>query len=151
MLKCIVVYTSMTGNTEEIAQMIGEEIRKAEIEVVVKDSIFVNPEELLEYDGVIIGAYTWNHGELPDEFHDFFEEMEHLDLKGKIAAAFGSGDRSYPLFCQAVEILSNKLKELGADVVGDGLKIEGAPDEKGLGQCRDFGRKIIESLVCKCL
>jgi flavodoxin I len=58
------------------------------------------------------------------QFLDFYEEMDGVNLNGKMAAVFGSYDSAYGNIGLAVDILSEKLLELEADVVLDGLKIE---------------------------
>lgn len=131
MPRVIVLYTSLTGNTEEMAEAIALGAKEAGFDVTCKEAYDAKPTELLEYDGIIIGAYTWGDGELPDEFLDFYEEMDGLDLSGKQAAAFGSGDTGYPAYCGAVDIIENKLRELGAAIVCNGLKFEyNASDEE---------------------
>ena len=92
----------------------------------------------------LLGAYTWGDGELPDEFLDFYDEMEGLNLEPKVAAAFGSCDSSYQHWGGAVDILSEKLMELGADVVLDGLKIDCAPTGS---ECIQYGQSFAEKLV----
>ena len=54
--------------------------------------------------------------------------MEGVELKGKKAAVFGPGDSSYSLFCEAVDILEKRLKECGAEIIIDSLKIDGDGD-----------------------
>ncbi|MFC4104213.1 flavodoxin [Paenibacillus xanthanilyticus] len=124
MSSILVVYASLTGNTEEAAEVIAAAAREAGADTVLKEAFDANAEELLQYDGIIIGAYTWGDGELPDEFLDFYDGMAGLDLTGKKAAVFGSGDTSYPIYCGAVDTIENKLKELGAEVVCESLKFE---------------------------
>ncbi|WP_138754889.1 flavodoxin [Paenibacillus sinopodophylli] len=142
MSKVLVVYASMTGNTEEMAEAIAEGVKEAGAEVVLKEAFDASPAELNDYDAIIMGAYTWGDGELPDEFIDFYEEMNSLDLSGKIAAAFGSGDTSYPIYCAAVDMIEAKLKELGAKISAESIKFEynASEDEKELG--RSLGRQI---------
>lgn len=142
MPKILVVYASMTGNTEEMAEAIAEGAKEAGAEVVSKEAFDAGADELNDYDGIIIGAYTWGDGELPDEFLDFFEAMDSLDLSGKKAAVFGSGDTSYPIFCGAVDTIEAKLKELGAEIAGDCIKFEYNPSEDEKEQGRGLGRQI---------
>src|SRR4029453_17925262 len=127
MPKVLVVYASMTGNTEEMAEAIAEGAKEAGAEVVSKEAFDASAEELNDYDGIIIGAYTWGDGELPDEFIEFYEAMDSLDLSGKKTAVFGSGDTSYPIYCAAVDIIEAKLKELGAEIAGECIKFEYNP------------------------
>ncbi|OXM86630.1 flavodoxin [Paenibacillus rigui] len=147
MAKVIIVYASMTGNTEEIAEAIRDGVRKAGIEPEFKSAMDAKGAELLDYDVIIVGAYTWGDGDLPDEFLDFYEELDGLDLSGKKAAAFGSCDSSYSAYGAAVDTITAKFQELGADVVNEGLKIELNPsqDEKQL--CSDLGEKLVAAVT----
>ncbi|NIK78123.1 flavodoxin I [Paenibacillus castaneae] len=142
MTRILVVYTSMTGNTEEMAEAITEGAKEAGAQVVSKEAFDASASELNDFDGIIIGAYTWGDGELPDEFLDFYEEMDGLDLSGKKAAVFGSGDTSYPIYCGAVDIVEAKLKEVGAEIVCECIKFEYNPTETEKEQGRSLGRRV---------
>lgn len=139
----LIAYTSMTGNTEEIAEEIAEGIRRAGVNVEIKDILVVDAEDLLHYDGILLGTYTWGDGDLPDEFLDFYEEMDQLNLTGVKAAVFGSYDSSYGNMGNAVNILMEKLTVLGARVVLEGLKIELAPTDEEKVLCRQFGKDFV--------
>lgn len=128
MAKVLVAYASLTGNTEEIAELIVEGIRAAGGEAVLKSVMDCNADEIKAYEAVMLGAYTWGDGELPDEFLDFYEELDELDLSACKAAAFGSGDTGYAIYCGAVDQIEEKLKERGAEIVQPSLKIEYGPN-----------------------
>lgn len=145
--RCLIVYASMTGNTEEIANLIGEGIRQTGIDVEIKDILLADSGEMLNYDGILLGAYTWGDGELPDEFLDFYEEMDGEGLHGKLAGAFGSCDSSYENRGNAVNILTEKLIALGADVRLEGPKIDLAPSEHEKDLCLQFGRDFAGILI----
>lgn len=147
MAKVLLVFASMTGNTEEMADSIAAGLTDAGLVVVQKSVMDANASEMLEYDGVVLGAYTWGDGELPDEFLDFYEEMDEVALDGLPAAVFGSADSSYPLFGAAVDILIAKLKEIGATVEQEGLKIELCPSADEKEHCKAFGATFAEVLV----
>lgn len=140
----LIVYASMTGNTEEIANLIGSGIQEAGGTVLIKDILEVDVTDLKNYDCLLLGAYTWGDGELPDEFLDFYDEMDQLNLSGKRAAVFGSCDSSYEHHGGAVDILTKKLAELGADLVLDGLKIDLSPNTAEKEECLKFGQTIVE-------
>nr|WP_255807770.1 flavodoxin [Cohnella mopanensis] len=133
------IYASMTGNTEEIAEAIAKGIREAGVEPVMKSVLDAVASELEQYDGILLGAYTWGDGDLPDEFVDFYEEMDRLRLNNKKAAAFGSCDSVYPEYGVAVDQLIEKLEQQGAEVVLPGLKIELAPSPQEAEECSRFG------------
>ncbi|WP_261301850.1 flavodoxin [Paenibacillus andongensis] len=146
MSRIIIVFASMTGNTEEMADAIAEGLKEAGIEPVVKNVIDTNAEEITLYDGIILGSYTWGDGDLADDFLDFYDEMDDIQLDGKKAAVFGSCDSSYSEYGAAVDTLVTKLKELGAEVTLEGLKIELSPSKDDKALCRQFGKQFAQSL-----
>ncbi|MGX1901217.1 flavodoxin [Thermolongibacillus altinsuensis] len=146
MAKAIMVFTSMTGNTEEMAEAIAEGVRQQGIELEVKEVLDATAAELEQYDGILLGAYTWGDGELPDDFLDFYDELDEVDLAGKKAAVFGSCDSSYEKYGAAVDILIEKLQERGAEVVLEGLKVELTPTDEDKELCEKFGRDFAKQL-----
>ncbi|ATO49009.1 flavodoxin [Brevibacillus laterosporus] len=146
MSKIGMIYASMTGNTEEMAELIAGSIREQGVEIEVKEVWNAKAADLVEYDAILLGAYTWGDGDLPDEFLDFYDEMDGLDLSGKKAAVFGSGDTSYPMFGEAVETLTKKLQSLGAEIVLEGLKVELSPGDKEIEECKEFGSIFAQKL-----
>lgn len=146
MSKVIIVYTSMTGNTEAMATAVQDGIKSVHVDVEMKDGLNIMPDELDEFDGIILGSYSWGDGDIPDDFLDFYEEMDNVDFTGKKAAVFGSCDSSYESFGGAVDKLIEKLQERGAEVVLEGLKVELTPNDDEIKECEEFGRKFIEKL-----
>ncbi|MDF2717987.1 MAG: Flavodoxin, partial [Paenibacillus sp.] len=120
-------------------------IRAEGAEAVLKNVLDANASELADYDAFVLGAYTWGDGELPDEFLDFYEELDDLDLSGKQAAVFGSADSSYPEFGKAVDLLEEKLEELGTVLVSKGLKVELGPTEREKAACRELGKQVVSA------
>lgn len=145
-MSVIIVYASMTGNTEEMAEIIAEGVREAGIEPEVKNVLDASANELEDYNGVILGAYTWGDGDLPDEFLDYFDEMDDVELDGKKSAVFGSGDTSYDIFCGAVDHLLAKLQDRGAVNVLEAKRIEMGPSEQEKAELRAFGKAFAEQV-----
>jgi flavodoxin I len=77
-------------------------------------------EEMLDFDCLVLGIPTWNHGQLQRDWEDVLEEFDALDLNGKRAAVFGLGDQhGYPdTFGDAIFFLADKLRQQGAALVG---------------------------------
>ena len=122
-------------------QICGKGLKNSGIDVLIKSVAEANPEELKNYDGIVLGCSTWGDGELQDDFIPFEKEMEKVDLSGKKAACFGPGDSAYPQFCKAVDVLEEKLKNCGAKIIIDSLKIDGKVESK-LEEAKDWGKKI---------
>ena len=73
-------------------------------------------DEMLDFDCLVLGIPTWNHGQLQRDWEDVLEEFDTLDLSGKRAAVFGLGDQhGYPdTFADAIFFLADKLRQQGA-------------------------------------
>ena len=91
MPKIIIIYYSRTGNTEKMAKLVEEGVRAQNVDVVVKDAVNTKPDELLEYDGIIIGSPTY-YGSMASEIKKLLDETVsfHGDLEGKVGGAFSS-------------------------------------------------------------
>jgi flavodoxin I len=146
-VRIIIVYASMTGNTEEMAECVAAGIREAGWDPTVEDVMDVDASKLEAYDGLLLGAYTWGDGGLPDEFLDFYDDMEDLQLNGKKAAVFGSCDSSYEKIGAAVDILIDKVRQLGAEVAMEGLKIELTLSDEDKDKCKQFGKQFVQHLT----
>ena len=144
-MNTIIVYASMTGNTEFIAELIAEELTKLGEKVDVKDAMVTFAEDLNPYDRILIGSYTWGDGDLPDEVMDFYEELKNTDLTGKTAAVFGAGDSSYNHFARAVDIFEETLRDRGCTILINGLKADRGSEEDIKTKCKEFSKKLIDA------
>jgi len=167
MKKAIVIYGSTTGNTETLSKYVGEGLKASGVEVMVKNVTESGPEELKDYDVIVLGCSTWGDGELQDDFVSFEEEMRKIRLDGKKGAVFGPGDSIYPIsnplkaclhkrvfgpgdsiypqFCKAVDTLEERLKSCGAEIIIDSLKIDGDIQPQ-LEKAEDWGKNLGEIL-----
>ncbi|WP_031388594.1 flavodoxin [Desulfonatronum thiodismutans] len=130
MSKVLVVYGSTTGNTEHVAEVVGEVLRKSGKEVVVKNVTDTKVSELGDgYDMTLLGVSTWGDEEIEfqEDFDSFYQDMDDAKLEGKKVALFGCGDSSYEHFCGAVVLLRQKVEALSADLVNEPLLIDGDP------------------------
>ncbi|WP_166240333.1 flavodoxin [Paenibacillus turpanensis] len=147
MAKILIAYASMSGNTEDIANLLKSKVEPYHDAIEMLEIEHMDAKDLADYDGLLIGSYTWGDGELPYEVEDFFEELANVDLSGKKAAVFGSGDKVYPKFCAAVDLIEQSLKECGAELVQNGLRIEFTPDTKEeKEQCEQFALSFAKAL-----
>ncbi len=65
-----IVFASMTGNTEEIADIVADKLRDLGLDVDVDECTTVDASDFLEADIAIVATYTYGDGELPDEIMD---------------------------------------------------------------------------------
>ncbi|MUK90354.1 flavodoxin [Ornithinibacillus sp. L9] len=148
MRKVLLAYSSMTGNTELMAQTIGDYLIEKKHDVITKSFDFdtVEVKELLDYDAVLIGTLTWVGGGLPFDVEDFYDELDNIDLSGKIVGVFGSADSLYEVFGGAVDIIADRAESLGANVMPKRLTIDLEPDENDLEQCQELAEMVNQAL-----
>lgn len=140
--KVLLVYASMSGNTEAMADLIEKGLLEGGAEVDRYEAMDIDAALFDEYEHIILGAYTWGDGDLPDEFLDLYDDMEDLDFSGRTFAVFGSGDTSYEHFCGAVDILEEKIKELGGEIILQSVKIEMNPEGEEENMLLEFGKEF---------
>ncbi len=131
-MKAIIIFGSTTGNTEVMSEIISGAFEEDNIETVIKNVVNADIQDLKgEHDLVLLGcpAYGDDEVELQEDFDEFYEKMDGIELKGKNFAVFAPGDSSYEYFCGSVDFLEEKLKELGGEIVEEGLKVDGDPED----------------------
>ena len=91
MPKALVVYYSRSGNTKEMAELIGEGLKKEKIDVTVKKVQDATPEDFKVVDGIIIGSPTY-YGTMAAEIKKLLDDSVkyHGKLDGKVGAAFST-------------------------------------------------------------
>lgn len=147
--KILLVYATMSGNTEAMADLIEKGLQEAEAEVDRFEAMDIDNAELFnDYEHIILGTYTWGDGDLPDEFLDLAEEMDALDFTGKTCAVFGSGDTAYEFFCGAVDTLEEKIKDRGGEIVLPSVKVEMNPEGEEEEALKEFGRQFARKSGC---
>ena len=120
-MKVGIFYGSTYGNTQEageqLVSILGTTLgEKPEIFDIHSTKI----EKLLDFDLILVGVSTWNDGEVQDDWDDALDKLDDLDLSGKFAGLFGSGDQiGYAeTYADALGIVGEKLAERGATLVG---------------------------------
>ena len=90
MAKGIVLYYSRSGSTKRMAESIADGLR-SEIETDLRDITGFNPDELQNYQAVVIGSPT-QYGSMAWEVKQFFDNTAglHYKLDGKVGGAFSS-------------------------------------------------------------
>jgi flavodoxin I len=132
----------MTGTTEFMADEIAAALSEAGHAVDIKEATNTSPQEIADYDLILIGASTWDDGDLWDEMIDFYEELPDVDLSGKKGAVFGAGDSFYEHFAGAVDTMEEALKQQGCELLLDGLKVDVVPDDEIKAACKTFAQQL---------
>ena len=143
MAKVLIVYATRTGETQNIAELIGEGIRFSGHEAnVISVKEIKNEADLQGYDGYVFGSSTY-HGEMLQGMKTFLFLAENANLAGKVGGAFGSFGWSG----EANDRIFNTMKHvLKMDMVGDTLRLKSSSLGGGLRMAQDYGRQIAAKL-----
>ena len=117
MKKYGIFYGSLTGTTAGVAKRIAGllGVNEADVHDVSKTA----PSALGEYDEIILGTSTWGDGEIENDWYDFLDGAQALDLKGHRMAVFGCGDETMAqTFCNGVGELYKRMISTGVTPVG---------------------------------
>lgn len=145
MTQALIVFASLTGNTEHMADIVAETLEDRGIDVEVVDSMQADAQDYLDYDICIVGSYTYGvDGVLPDEMLDFYEELGELDLSGKVFGVFGSGDDFYDYFCAAVDYFEQQFIQTNATKVGDSVKINLAAEGEDIVRLQTLANQLAD-------
>lgn len=139
-----VVFATITGNNEDVADVITEALEDADLTVREVEISQADPTDLLKSDITIIVPYTYDEGALPEEGLDYFDDLADLDLTGKVFGVAGSGDVFYgDDYGVAVDRFDERLAQTGATRGANKLKINLAPDEDDIKHLDQFATDII--------
>lgn len=131
--KIPVAFATLSGNTLTVAQMIKEQIEKLGKEAELFDLMTITPEELKSYPHIFFGSSTYGDGELNMIAEMFFAQTQAqgdgLSYENNTFRIFSLGDSSYPIFCNAGELIKIELSKHKAKFKGEILKLDGFPDE----------------------
>ncbi|MDD5246562.1 MAG: flavodoxin family protein [Candidatus Omnitrophica bacterium] len=149
MPKLIVVYYSRGGNTKKMAELIAQGIAGQGAQAVLKDVLEVKAEELLEYDGIIVGSPVY-YGSMSAEIKRLFDDSVkfHGKLDGKIGAAFSSSANIAGGNETTILDILNAMLIHGMIIQGDpqgdhyGPVAIGAPDSRSQKECLRLGTRV---------
>ena len=149
MVKILIMYYSETGNTKRMAELIEEGVKNVGTGVEVKRVEDVKVDDLLKYDGVLIGSPTY-YGHMAAPIKQLLDESVkfHGKLDGKAGGAFassgniGGGNETTVRGIQEAMLIHGMI--IQGDPSGDhyGPVSIGAPDARVERQCKRFGERF---------
>ena len=140
MNEIIVAYWSQTGNTQAMAEAVGEGIEAAGRKALVAEIGSVSMDALKNASVFAMGCPAMGAEVLEEaEMEPFVMEVEAF-AAGKNIALFGSygwGDGEW------MRSWTERMTAAGATVVGgEGVICQEAPDEEALESCRALGKAL---------
>ncbi len=153
MAKALIIYYSRSGNTKKMAEAVAEGVKREGIEVEVKKVQDVKADDLLKFDGIVIGSPTY-YGTMAAQIKQLLDESVkfHGKLDGKIGAAFsssaniGGGNETTILDTLNAMLIHGMI--IQGDPQGDhyGAVAIGSPDARSIKQCQRMGERLAKLL-----
>jgi NAD(P)H dehydrogenase (quinone) len=148
MAKILVIYYSRSGNTKKMAESVGHGIKKEGVDAVVKDISDVKPDDLLQYEGIVMGSPTY-YGTMAAQIKKLLDDSVkfHGELDGKVGAAFSSSANIGGGNETTVLDILNAMLIHGMIIQGDpqgghyGVVSINAPDDRVTKECIRFGAR----------
>jgi flavorubredoxin len=138
-----IVYDTIWGGTRIMAEEIAKGVRLADPRVVVNVMNLAKADkndvatEVFRSKAVLVGSPSHNKCAL-SSVGAFLEEMRGLAFKGKKSAAFGC----YGWSGEAQKRLNDTLRDIGFEVVDDGIKNLWEPDQAAIDKCIEYGKQF---------
>jgi flavorubredoxin len=143
MAKVLVVFTTRTGETKNIAELIAEGIRFTGAEAAVENVTSIKKEADLEgYDAYVFGSATY-HGQMMQGMKTMLFLAEKANLEGKVGGSFGAFGWSGEAPGRIFDTMANIFK---MDMVGGPLRLKSASLGGGTQMCQDYGKEIGKKL-----
>lgn len=114
-MKCVVVYGSMTGSTQAVAEELASELGAGTVAAADADAAAFEGCDL-----VVLGASTWGMGDLQDDMADFITGFASMEVKAPAGAVFGLGDQfGYG------DTFVDGIADMAEAILGKGIKLIG--------------------------
>lgn len=142
-----IIYDTMWTATRRMAEEIAAGIREANPEITVKIYNSAKSDlthvvgEVFRSKAIAVGSPTVNNGCL-SSVAAIMEEIKGMKFKKKKAVPFGS----YGWSGEATKQIGEALNKAGFEVIDDGVRLLWTPDDEGLAQCRELGKKLAKSI-----
>ena len=141
MPKVLVVYCSMSGNTEAAAEAVAEGVVETGGEAVLKEGPSAQPEDLLDCGAVALGSYdafSYMGGGLKD-----FLDRAFYPTQGAVT------DKPYAAFLThggggtAIESMESLARSFKLKAVADPVLVKGMPDEAAVSELKALGARLV--------
>ena len=139
MSKVAIIYWTGSGNTEQMANLIAEGAAAAGAEVTHIHVSQSPAEAVAGADVLVLGSPSMGVEVIEESEMEPFVESLAGSLKGKKVALFGSygwGDGGW--MREWVE----RMNGYGAQVLEEGLIVQGSPDGGEADRCKEYGTKV---------
>jgi flavorubredoxin len=137
--KALIVFSTRTGETKSIAELIAEGLRMEGAEVKVANVTEVKKEaDLAGYDAYVFGSATY-HGEMMQAMKTMLFLAEKANLQGKVGGAFGAFGWSGEAPDRIFDTMKNIFE---MEMVSGPLRLKSASFGGGVQMAQDYGKQL---------
>lgn len=144
--RAVVMYATMWGSTETMAHAICEGLHeggaKTKLMGLTQNHRSDIATEILTSGGLVVGSPTMNRHFLPI-VADCMIYLKGLMPKNLVGGVFGS----YGWGPAATKNLAKEMDEMRIECPCDPVQVKYVPNEEDLQACKEFGRKIAETML----
>ncbi|MDR3339071.1 MAG: FprA family A-type flavoprotein [Candidatus Symbiothrix sp.] len=131
----VIVFASMYGNTEDVADYVGRKIaengiKNIKIHDVSKTHISYLIRDIWKYKGVILGSCSYNSEMFPLMEH-ICREIVHFGIQNKKLGIFGT----FSWNGGGVKNLNKFAEDIKWEQVADSVELKGIPSDADYGKC----------------
>ena len=143
MNKALIVYSTRTGATQKIGEIIAEGLRFSMVDVTLKDAKDIKKEKDLEgYDAYVFGSSTY-HGEMMNSMKTLLFIAKKVNLENKIGGSFGAFGWSG----EAPDRIFDTMKHIfGMSMVSGPLRLKSSALGGGIEMAQDYGKEVAEKM-----
>ena len=142
----VIVYGSMYGHTEQMAEVIASEMALAGIKDIILHNASKTPHsyiirDIFKYKGLIIGSPTYNN-ELYPEISTLLSMIDARDMKNRYFGYFGS----FTWAGAAVKRLAAFAENAKFEIVGQPAEAKQSLNKESYEACRLLAQAMVEKL-----
>ncbi len=142
----VIVYGSMYGNTEQLAELIASELAQQGVREIIMHNVSKSHpsyiiRDIFKYKGLIIGSPTYNNQIYP-KIESLLWKIQNRDIKNRYVSYFGS----FSWAGAAVKRLKAFVEDNHFEVVGTPIEIKYTMQESTFEQCTELAKAMAEKL-----
>lgn len=143
----VIVYGSMYGNTEQMAETIAHELAMQGIKEVIMHNASKRAHsyiirDIFKYKGLIIGSPTYNNRLFP-EISAILEKIEERDMKNRYLSYFGS----FTWAGAAVKRIGNFAESTNFEIIGEPVEMKQSMNIPVYEACVKLGKAMADRLI----
>ncbi len=143
----VLLYGSMYGNTEQVADVIAQSLASAGVKKIVCHNVSKSTSsqilcDIFRYKAVIIGSPTYC-GELFSPIENMLNLIKIRDIKNRLYAIFGS----FSWAPASVKKLKPFAQEMGWEMIGSSVELKMADLEAVIDEAWQLGQEVAKKLT----